>query len=122
MPNMTILASMLTGLALLLPVAAQGADVEQVYTFYCAQCHGLEGKGDGPNVTKDFATDPRNFTNSKEMAKLSDADMKNVIMDGGPSASKSALMPPWGKTIEESEADALVVYLRKICNCKGKGS
>ena len=121
MRNLTLLASVLTGLGLLFP-AAQGAEVEQVFNFYCAQCHGKEGKGDGPNVTKDFATDPRNFTKAKEMEKLSDADIKNVIMDGGPSASKSALMPPWGKTLTEAEVDALVKHLRKLCNCKGKGS
>ncbi len=95
-------------------------DVETNFKFYCAQCHGLEGKGDGPNVTEDFATDPRNFTNAEEMNKLSDADLKNVILDGGPSASKSELMPPWGKTISEAEADELVKYLRQLCKCTGK--
>jgi hypothetical protein len=28
------------------------------------------------------------------MNKLSDANIKNVILDGGPAASKSAMMPP----------------------------
>ncbi len=100
--------------------SAYGADAEQLFKFYCAQCHGLEGKGDGPNVTEDFATDPRNFTEAKEMNKLTDADIKNVILDGGPAASKSELMPPWGKTLTEEDVDALVKHLRKLCNCKGK--
>jgi mono/diheme cytochrome c family protein len=100
--------------------AAQAEDAKTNFKFYCAQCHGLEGKGDGPNVTEDFATDPRNFTIAEEMNKLTDADIKNVILDGGPSASKSELMPPWGKTLTEAEADELVKYLRDLCNCKGK--
>jgi cytochrome c oxidase cbb3-type subunit 3 len=99
---------------------AQAAEVEKVFKFYCAQCHGLGGKGDGPNVTKDFPVSPRNFTNAKEMNKLTDADIKNVILDGGPAASKSPMMPPWSKTLTEAEADALVLYLRKLCACKGK--
>ncbi len=99
---------------------AQAVEVEKVFKFYCAQCHGLGGKGDGPNVTKDFPVSPRNFTNAKEMNKLSDADIKNVILDGGPAASKSPMMPPWSKTLTEADADALVLYLRKLCACKGK--
>lgn len=98
---------------------AASKEIRQVFKFYCAQCHGQTGTGDGINVTEDFATEPRNFTSAKEMGKLSDADIKNVIMDGGPSASKSALMPPWGKTLTDAEADQLVAYLRELCNCKG---
>ena len=99
---------------------ASAAGVEKVFKFYCAQCHGLTGKGDGPNVTKDFPVSPRNFTSAEEMNKLTDADLKNVILDGGPSVSKSPMMPPWGKTIPEEDVDALIVYLRQLCNCKGK--
>ena len=99
---------------------ATAADVEKVFKFYCAQCHGLTGKGDGPNVTKDFPVSPRNFTSAKEMDKLSDADLKNVIMDGGPSVSKSPMMPPWGKTLSTDEVDGLVKHLRGLCKCKGK--
>jgi mono/diheme cytochrome c family protein len=100
--------------------AAAESDVKQVFKFYCAQCHGLGGKGDGPNVTKDFPVSPRNFTNAAEMNKLSDADIKNVVLDGGPAMSKSPMMPPWGKTLTEAEVDALVKHLRELCQCKGK--
>ncbi len=102
------------------PAPAKAVEVEKVFKFYCAQCHGLGGKGDGPNVTKDFPVSPRNFTNAEEMNKLTDADIKNVILDGGPAASKSPMMPPWSKTLTEAEADALVGHLRKLCACKGK--
>ncbi len=101
-------------------VPAVASDTAQVFKFYCAQCHGLEGKGDGPNVTKDFPVSPRNFTDAKEMDKLSDADIKNVILDGGPAMSKSPMMPPWGKTLTAEQVDGLIMHLRQLCNCKGK--
>ena len=100
--------------------AAIAADVEQAYKFYCAQCHGLTGEGDGPNVSKNFPVSPRNFTSAAEMNKLTNADLKNVILDGGPAASKSPMMPPWSKTLSGAEVDSLVRHLRKLCNCKGK--
>ena len=99
---------------------AQASESETVFTFYCAQCHGLTGNGDGPNVTKDFPVSPRNFTDAGEMNKLSDADLKNVVLDGGPSVSKSPMMPPWGKTLTADEVDGLVKYLRVLCKCNGK--
>ena len=108
------------GLALSAAGSAQAADSKQVYDFYCAQCHGIDGKGKGINVTKDFATDPRNLTDSTEMEKRSDEDLRGVIKDGGPSISKSALMPHWGSTLTTDEVEGLVKYIRKLCDCKGK--
>ncbi len=120
MKYVTTLAAV-TGLTTLLnAVPAAAADTEMVYQFYCSQCHGSTGKGDGPNVTKDFPVSPRNFTDAAEMNKLSNADVKNVILDGGPSVSKSPMMPPWGKTLTEEEVDGLVQYLRVLCACEGK--
>lgn len=101
------------------PRLAEAQEVKQIFDFYCAQCHGFEGKGNGPNVTEDFATNPRNFTNAEEMSKLSDADIRNVILDGGPSMSKSELMPPWSQTLTEEQVAMLVVYLREFCACTG---
>ena len=121
MRTLAIMAATLVSLTLLVGGTVQAADEKQLYDFYCAQCHGLTGKGDGPNVTKDFKTDPRNFTSAADMEKLSDADIKNVIMDGGAAVSKSELMPPWSSTIAEADIDKLAAYIRKLCKCKAKG-
>ncbi len=99
---------------------ATAAGAEETFKFYCAQCHGLEGKGKGPNVTKDFPVTPRDFTNAKEMSKLSDNYIRGIVMDGGPSQSKSPLMPPWGKTILDADVNGLIKHLRGLCKCKGK--
>lgn len=90
---------------------------EENYKWYCSQCHGLSGKGDGINVTKDMAVTPRNHASAADMSKLSDADLTNAIADGGPANSKSPLMPPFGKTLTSDEIKDLVSYLRKLCNC-----
>jgi mono/diheme cytochrome c family protein len=111
---------MVLGLALSAGGSAQAADTKQVFDFYCAQCHGVKGDGKGVNVGKDFATDPRNFTDATDMAKRSDEDIRGVIKDGGPSISKSPLMPPWGATLTAAEVDDLLAYIRTMCKCKGK--
>ena len=120
MSKLTPIATLLACIGMLGSGTTIAAAAEPDFQFYCAQCHGLTGLGDGPNVTENFATDPRNFTDAAEMEKLSDADIKNVILDGGPSASKSELMPPWSKTLTEAQVDALVAYLRQLCECQAK--
>ena len=113
----------LPALAIALGLGVTGlahADAKQTFDFYCAQCHGTAGDGKGINVTKDFATDPRNFTNKEDMEKRSDEDIRSVIKDGGPAISKSPLMPPWGNTLSAAEVDELLAHIRKLCNCKGK--
>jgi cytochrome c oxidase cbb3-type subunit 3 len=105
-------AAALFVLSMLAAGTAQAEDAKQTFDFYCAQCHGFEGKAKGPNVTKDIATTPRDFTNKVDMAKRTDDDIRTVIKDGGPSISKSALMPPWGKTLSAEQIEMLLVYVR----------
>ncbi len=99
---------------------AFAVSAEENYKWYCSQCHGLTGKGDGINATKDQPVNPRNHTDAKEMAKLSASDVENVIRDGGAATSKSTMMPPFGKTMTDAEIKELVAYLSKLCNCKFK--
>ena len=120
MSRYAISAAIAINLALCTVSSAYAADAKQVFDFYCAQCHGVRGDGKGINVGPDFATDPRNFTIARDMEKRTDADIKGVIKDGGHSISKSPLMPPWGATLSEEEVDALVGYIRKLCQCKAK--
>lgn len=120
MSRFVIVTATVLGLALGAAGSAQAADAKEVFDFYCAQCHGEKGDGKGINVTKDFATDPRNFTATADMEKRSDDDIKTVIKDGGPAISKSPLMPPWGATLSAAEVDGLLAHIRKLCNCKAK--
>ncbi len=104
-------------LVIMLNGYAFGASAEENYQFYCAQCHGVKGKGDGPNATETQPVSPRDHTNTKEMKKLTDEDIINVIKSGGAATSKSTLMPPFGKTLTEKEIQELKDYLRKLCKC-----
>jgi len=95
---------------------AVAASAEENYKWYCAQCHGSAGKGDGIN-SKDLPVTPRNHTNAEEMKKLTDADIMNVIKNGGAATSKSTTMPPFGKTLTDDEVKEMTKHLRKLCKC-----
>lgn len=44
-----------------------------------------------------------------------------AIAEGGDAVQKSGLMPPWGETLSAQEIDALVLYLRQLCQCEAGG-
>jgi cytochrome c oxidase cbb3-type subunit 3 len=99
---------------------AHAEPAEENYRLYCAQCHGTQGNGQGINNTiGGLAVSPRNHTNAMEMSKLSDAEVRLAIAEGGDAVQKSELMPAWEKTLSAQEIDDLVLYLRKLCKCAG---
>lgn len=97
--------------------AADAAGVKDIYRFYCAQCHGLEGTGDGINNREEMPVTPRDHTSPEEMGKLTDEEIISVIKEGGVATSKSTLMPPFMKTLTEDEITGLKDYLRELCKC-----
>ncbi len=56
-------------------------------------CHGATGRGDGPTAAT-LNPKPRDFANTEWQKGTTDAQLKMVIVKGGPSTGKSALMPP----------------------------
>src|SRR3990170_2192450 len=82
--------------ALLFSPAAFSASAGENYRFYCSQCHGLTGKGDGINAAKSRPVQPKDHTNKDQMSRLSDEDIINVIRSGGRATSKSARPALWG--------------------------
>ncbi len=103
-----------------LTVAAPSAGMN--YRFYCAQCHGLTGRGDGPNATRHQPVSPRNFTSWSEMSILTDAEIILAIKHGGAATAKSRLMPPFSATLSAVEVVELKGYIRALCRCSGPES
>ena len=96
------------------PVAANTEAGKKLYERYCAQCHGLEGKGDGPAAEFVYPR-PRDFTLAlyKVRTTLSgqlptDHDLFKVISVGLPGTS----MPAWEKFIGEEDRWQLAHYVK----------
>ncbi len=103
------------------PTGSRAESAQENYRLYCAQCHGVQGNGQGINQTMDgLGVSPRDHTNAKEMSKLSDRELRLAIAEGGDAVQKSELMPSWGKTLSAEVIDDLVVFLRKLCKCAEK--
>jgi cytochrome c oxidase cbb3-type subunit 3 len=96
---------------------AHAADAEQgkkLYGQFCVSCHGQSGKGDGAAAAA-LNPKPRDHTNREYMSKLSDAELLNVIKNGGASIGKSPLMPPWGASLKDEQIQDIIAYIRTLC-------
>ena len=46
--------------------------------------------------------------------KLNDDYLQNIIALGGNAMGKSAMMPPWGKSLSQDDVRFLIAYIRAI--------
>ncbi len=84
-----------------------------IYQHDCVGCHGDAGAGDGSNA---FNLDPRprDLGDPAFLQKKTNADLADAIRRGGAGVGLSALMPPWGHTLDSRQIDAVVVYVRSL--------
>ena len=100
-------------------VAAQeaaGTAGKATYDRWCAGCHGVEGKGDGPGAAM-MLPRPRDFTRAQYQIRTTgsgelptDADIMHVINVGMPNTG----MPGWEALLSETEREELVAYLKTM--------
>jgi len=77
----------------------------------CFNCHGKEGKGDGP-AGQILNPSPRDFTNCKFHKKRKDGELFWVIKNGSPGTGMVPLIPA---AINEEEAWTIINYERSFC-------
>jgi mono/diheme cytochrome c family protein len=83
----------------------QGA---QLYQIHCAACHGVEGKGDGPQASS-LSKPPTNLTDLAFGASKSGFDLYSSLVLGMPPA-----MPAFGEKLNDEERWAIVAYLQSL--------
>lgn len=86
----------------------------QQYDAYCAECHGSDGRGDGPTALRQ-KTKPRDFTNCDLMRKISDKKMFEVIKFGGYDNGMSPDMPAWKYVFTDDEIKGLIDRIHRFC-------
>ena len=75
------------------PDPNQPTEAKILFANVCSQCHGLEGKGDGP-AAETLNPKPRNYTDPEWQKTVTDAEIKAIIVGGGQAVGKSGMMPP----------------------------
>lgn len=81
---------------------------------YCERCHNPESTVERVSNYDNLEVKPHPFTEGDTLNKMSDADLSAIITYGGPALNKSALMPAWGNTLNKSDTQALISYIRAV--------
>ena len=96
------------------PVTAR---TRETYQFYCAQCHGAGGHGNGINAPY-LTVPPRDHTKADYLETRSDAHLFTAIQKGGLAVGRAPCMPSWEHTLDEDTMHSLVSYIRELCRCE----
>jgi mono/diheme cytochrome c family protein len=81
-----------------------------IYKEYCSQCHGAEGKGDGPAAS---GLNPKPAIHADVAFDQLPMDyLYNVVNHGGRSVGKSSSMPYWNLTIGQQGVADVITFLR----------
>ena len=107
------------GKPLVLKIKELAAGYQQQLGFgldqkYCAGCHDPESTSLRVSNYDNLEVKPHAFTEGDVLNKLNDSDLLAVIGHGGPALNRSPLMPPFGATLNKSEIQALVAFIRLV--------
>lgn len=81
------------------------AAAKALYMDQCAQCHGDEGKGDGPEAPM-YSVKPADFSDSGMMSQMTDGEIFWKIGEG------RRPMPSFKKRLTEEQRWHLVIFVR----------
>ena len=91
---------------------------KEMFTQYCAPCHGADGKGNGPAASA-MKAQPTDLTQlaRKHDGKYPANSVASVLkFGGGPGAHGSAEMPVWGPLLQSLDKFHDTVVQQRISN------
>lgn len=91
----------------------QQAQGKRIFYTNCVWCHA-DATPAGPSNRSNVNPTPPLFNDGATMNALSDEFMQNTITLGGSAMGKSAVMPPWGRTLSQDEIRAVIAFERAI--------
>jgi len=91
----------------------QEAQGKRIFYQYCVWCHG-DATPAGPSNRSNLTPVPPLLNDGDKLNGESDEFMRNIITLGGSALGKSAMMPPYGKTLSAGEIQAVIAFTRAI--------
>jgi mono/diheme cytochrome c family protein len=96
-----------------IPLGYQQAQGKRVFYQYCVWCHA-DATPAGPSNRSNLTLVPPLLNDGATLNAESDEFMQNIITLGGSAMGKSAMMPPYGRTLSAEEIRSLIVFTRAI--------
>ncbi len=97
----------------IIPLSYEQAQGKWVFYNKCVWCHA-DATPAGPSNRSNLTPQPPLLNDGATLNSLSDDYLQNVITLGGSAMGKSAMMPPWGRTLTQDDIHELISYIRAI--------
>lgn len=97
----------------LIPLSYTQAQGKRLFYKYCVWCHA-DATPAGPSNRSNLNPAPALANDGATLNPMSDELLRNTITLGGSAMGKSAMMPPWGRTLSQKEVDSVIAFLRAI--------
>jgi mono/diheme cytochrome c family protein len=96
-----------------IPLGYRAAQGKRIFYTQCVWCHA-DATPAGPSNRSNVTPTPPLMNDGATLNKESDATLRNAIALGGSALGKSAMMPPYGRTLSDEEITDLIAYIRAI--------
>jgi len=97
----------------LIKLGYQESQGKRVFYQYCVWCHA-DATPAGPSNRSNLTPVPPLMNEGEKLNAESDEFLQNMITLGGSALGKSAMMPPYGKTLSGEEIKAVIAFTRAI--------
>jgi mono/diheme cytochrome c family protein len=97
----------------LVALGYQESQGKRVFYQYCVWCHA-DATPAGPSNRSNVTPMPPLMNDGDKLNGESDEYLQNIITLGGSALGKSAMMPPYGKTLSPEEISAVIEFTRAI--------
>ena len=96
-----------------IPLGYQAAQGKRIFYTQCVWCHA-DATPAGPSNRSNVSPTPPLMNDGATLNKETDPTLRNAIALGGSALGKSAMMPPYGRTLTDEEITDLIAYIRAI--------
>ncbi|HEX8879660.1 MAG TPA: cytochrome c [Candidatus Acidoferrum sp.] len=99
--------------AKMIPLGFEQAQGKRVFYQYCVWCHA-DSTPAGPSNRSNLTPVPPLLDDGAMFNAESDSYLENIITLGGSAMGKSAMMPPYGRTLSAEEIRSVIAFTRAI--------
>lgn len=96
-----------------IPLSYRAAQGKRIFYTQCVWCHA-DATPAGPSNRSNVTPTPPLMNDGATLNKESDATLRDAISLGGSALGKSAMMPPYGRTLSDEEITDLIAFIRAI--------
>jgi mono/diheme cytochrome c family protein len=96
-----------------IPLGYREAQGKRIFYQQCVWCHA-DSTPAGPSNRSNVTPAPPLFNDGSVLNGESDEFLQNIITLGGSALGKSAMMPPYGKTLTQEDIRSLIAYARAM--------